>query len=148
LAWPDPLVDAQEEEAVIYQFEIPGKPRAKQSARAVRTANGVRFFQPGDITNYHGRVSALARQVIPAPLEGPIYLRLSIVLRTPTSWSKKRKATLNHAITRPDVDNATKALMDGLNEVAWADDRQVVDLHVEKHYGNRDAVIVTITTAA
>jgi Holliday junction resolvase RusA-like endonuclease len=132
---------------VTYQFEVPGRPRAKQSARAARTASGVRFFQPPDVTNYHGRVSALARQAIPAPIAGAVHLRLSIVLRTPASWSKKRRAFLNHATTRPDVDNATKAIMDGLNGVAWVDDKQVVDLRVEKHYGNRDAVVVTVTIA-
>jgi len=128
-----------------YQFEVPGRPQAKQSARAVRTANGIRFFQNSDVTNYHGRVSALARQAIPAPLDGAIHLRLSIVLRTPASWSKKRKAMLNHATTRPDLDNCAKAFLDGMSGVAWHDDKQVVDLHVEKHYGTRDAVVVTIT---
>src|SRR5688500_16752540 len=127
-----------------YQFEIPGKPRAKQSARAVRTANGVRFFQPTEITNYHGRISALARQTIPAPLEGPIALRVSIVLQTPASWSKKRRALWNPAVARPDLDNSLKALMDGLNGVAWLDDKQVVELAMTKAYGTRDAVIIHV----
>ena len=104
----------------------------------------MRFFQPTTVENYHGRVGAFARQAIPTPLEGPIRLSLSVVIMTPKSWSKKRQAVLNYATTRPDLDNVTKALMDGLNGVAWHDDRQVVELSVEKHYGNRDCVIVTV----
>ena len=125
-------------------FEIPGWPRAKQSARAVRTANGIRFFQPPEVENYHGRVFALAASVLEVPFDSAISLKISVVLRTPASWSKARKAVLNRATTRPDLDNVVKAIMDGLNGVAWVDDRQVVQLNVEKHYGNRDVVIVEI----
>lgn len=126
-------------------FEIPGRPRAKQSARAVRTQNGVRFFQPANVENYCGRVSALARLAIPEPIAGAVSLRLSIVLRTPTSWSKMRRAQLNRATVLPDLDNAAKAVMDGLNEIAWINDKQVTELSVEKHYGDRDAVVVAVT---
>ena len=130
--------------SAIHTFEVPGRPRAKQSARAVRTLNGIRFFQPAAVENYHGRVAALARAEIQTPLAGPISLRLSIVLQTPSSWSKKRRAALNWAVVAPDLDNSTKALMDGLNGIAWHDDRQVVKLVVEKHYGNRDAVVISL----
>ena len=128
----------------MFTFEIPGKPRAKQSARAVATTNGIRFYQPTEVVNYHARIGAVARTVITEPLTGAVALRLSVVLRTPVSWSKTRKARLNRATVRPDLDNTTKAFMDGLNGIAWVDDRQVIKLEVEKHYGDRDAVIVTV----
>lgn len=35
-----------------------------------------------------------------------------------------------------DVDNLAKAFLDGLNTIAWHDDRQVVLLHVKKIYVN------------
>nr|DAJ52248.1 MAG TPA: Endodeoxyribonuclease RusA [Caudoviricetes sp.] len=34
---------------------------------------------------------------------------------------------------KPDADNVAKLVMDALTGVAWADDSQVVDLHVRKH---------------
>ena len=34
---------------------------------------------------------------------------------------------------RPDADNESKLVMDALNGLVWADDAQVVDLHVVKH---------------
>jgi Holliday junction resolvase RusA-like endonuclease len=31
-----------------------------------------------------------------------------------------------------DIDNYTKTVLDGLNDVAWADDKQVIKLEVVK----------------
>lgn len=33
-----------------------------------------------------------------------------------------------------DIDNLAKTYLDGLNGIAWHDDRQVIDLHVKKRY--------------
>ena len=33
---------------------------------------------------------------------------------------------------RVDLDNLSKAVLDGLNGICWKDDRQVVDLHLRK----------------
>lgn len=126
-------------------FEIPGKPQAKQSMRVARIGGAIRTYQPQEVLNYHGRVATFARLAIKEPLEGAVRLSLQVVVMTPASWSKKRKAVLNRAVVRPDVDNVCKALMDGLNGVAWIDDKQVVELNVNKAYGNRDAVVVTVT---
>lgn len=39
-----------------------------------------------------------------------------------------------------DVDNLAKAYMDGLNKIAWEDDRQVMRLYISKQYvlGDKD----------
>lgn len=129
---------------VIYRFEIPGRPQAKQSMRVARIGHAVRTYQPTEVTNYHGRVATFARLTIKEPIEGPVKLMLIVRIMTPKSWSKKRQAGRNWATCRPDLDNLSKAIMDGLNGVAWHDDRQVVGLHVEKHYGDRDAVEVSV----
>jgi len=43
-----------------------------------------------------------------------------------------------------DLDNICKAISDGLNKVAWLDDRQVAKLEAEKHWGDCDRIIVSI----
>jgi crossover junction endodeoxyribonuclease RusA len=61
--------------------------------------------------------------------------------------AKAAKAKLSHApfkvsakayidCNKPDmdVDNLAKAFLDGLNKIAWHDDRQVTSLLVEKFY--------------
>jgi len=126
---------------VTYAFEVPGRPGSKQSVRFGQT----RAYQPARVVNYHALVATLARPAIPTPIEGAVAVHLAVWLRTPASWSKKRKAVLNRATTRPDADNIAKAFMDGMNGVAWHDDKQVVDLHITKGYGTRDVVVVSVT---
>lgn len=41
-----------------------------------------------------------------------------------------------------DTDNLTKLVLDGLNGLAWADDRQVVSIDASKGWGRRDRTIV------
>jgi len=36
---------------------------------------------------------------------------------------------------RVDVDNLSKAVLDGCNDIIWKDDRQVVELHLAKKHG-------------
>lgn len=45
---------------------------------------------------------------------------------------------------KPDVDNIAKIILDGLNDVAWDDDTQVVELSVSKHYSENPRVAVMI----
>jgi Holliday junction resolvase RusA-like endonuclease len=45
---------------------------------------------------------------------------------------------------KPDADNIAKIILDALNEVAWDDDAQVVQLSVCKRYDTDPCVIVTI----
>ncbi len=56
----------------------------------------------------------------------------------PQSYSKKvRQACELNAIKptkKPDIDNITKAVLDGLNGVAYMDDKQVTTICVRKRY--------------
>jgi len=63
--------------------------------------------------------------------DGPVALRLGL-------YSKGRR--------RADIDNAAKSVMDGLNGVAYADDRQVVALHVYAMTGEPERVEVEIAS--
>ena len=49
---------------------------------------------------------------------------------------------------RVDLDNLSKAVLDGLNEVLWDDDRCVVDLHLTKSHGKEEGkVYITVLEA-
>jgi Holliday junction resolvase RusA-like endonuclease len=82
------------------------------------------------------------------PLEGPLYVIVNAFFEPPKSWSKRRK---NDAVTRlawhgqkPDADNILKAICDGANGIAWADDCQVAFAKVTKQYADSARVEVFV----
>jgi Holliday junction resolvase RusA-like endonuclease len=64
----------------------------------------------------------------------------------PASWSKKRREASKglHHISRPDVDNYAKAVLDACNGVLYLDDSQIADLHASKKYSDVPRVEVTM----
>ena len=64
------------------------------------------------------------------------------------SWSTVKKgralAQMIRPIVKPDLDNIAKAILDGMNGVAWEDDKQVVSLRMEKTYSAVPRVVVEV----
>ena len=49
---------------------------------------------------------------------------------------------------KPDLDNVLKIIMDALTGVAFEDDNQIVQVYIEKLYGQEPRVEVTLYTPA
>lgn len=47
-------------------------------------------------------------------------------------------------VTKPDLDNVAKLILDSLNGVAYHDDSQIVALLITKHYTTSPSITVTI----
>ena len=64
----------------------------------------------------------------------------------PESWSKVKK--LRHIgkskITTPDTDNIIKAVLDGLNGLAYKDDNIVSEIVSGKYYGDENKTEIII----
>ena len=77
--------------------------------------------------------------------EGPVSVRIDVFRALPAS---RPKSVLEEPdTTMPDADNIAKAVLDGLNGIAYDDDKQVVELHVYKHDRVRklgDSVRITV----
>jgi len=127
----------------------PGKGRARvysrnEITRAVTPRRTVQFEEL--IRSYAGA------QGVVRPIEQgiPIWLTLKFTCRIPTSFSQaKRFAAIAgdiRPVTRPDIDNQIKMVMDALNKVAWYDDSQVVDIHAVKVYGITPWLAITAET--
>lgn len=128
---------------MIVSFTIPGKPFAKQRARATRQG---RVYTPKETVSFERAVGQLAAQHFPAPIDGPVRLTIIATFRPPESWSnKKRVAHIGQPHTqRPDIDNCIKAISDGLNRIAWADDGQVAEILGRKIWGETEQTIVQV----
>lgn len=45
---------------------------------------------------------------------------------------------------KPDVDNIAKIICDSLNGIAYADDKQITSLHINKFYSENPCVVVQL----
>jgi Holliday junction resolvase RusA-like endonuclease len=125
-------------------FVIPGNPFAKQRPRFSRKSG--RAFTPAETVSFERTVGQIAMQHFPRPIEGPVKLTVWATFVPPQSWSKKKTAETLHRphIQRPDLDNIAKAIADGLNRIAWADDGQIAEMSVRKVWGLTAQTVVTV----
>lgn len=125
-------------------IEIPGKPFAKQRPRFSRKSG--RAFTPAATVSFESTVGTLAAQHIKQPLTGPIRITIRATFEPPQSWSKKKTAEhLNRPhVQRPDLDNIGKAICDGLNRIAFADDSQIAEMNIRKVWGPVARTIVSL----
>lgn len=104
----------------------------------------VHFHPDGDGERDEKRIAEWAIAFAPpAPIEGPLKLRVVAALLVPASWPDwERRAALAGRIlptsvrNAGDVDNFAKQLMDALTRSGrwWKDDAQVVELRARKVY--------------
>lgn len=70
-------------------------------------------------------------QLLPFGPHEPVILNVDAY--RPLPESRPKRVCSEPDTYKPDADNEAKLVMDALNGLAWADDAQVVDLHVRKH---------------
>jgi len=128
-------------------FTIPGKPFAKQRPRATRQG---RVYTPKETVSFERTVGQIALEHFREPLAGPVKVSIWATFEPAKSWSKKKTAEhINRPHTqRPDLDNCAKAILDGLNRIAWADDGQVAEINVRKVWGPSARTVVTVEALA
>ena len=104
------------------------------------TAHGV--FYPKNYVNFKKEfyyiLKSLNIKQINQPI--PIEMELEFYIKIPKSYSNKKKLELDgtYVVKRPDIDNYEKSVLDGLNEILFEDDSQVVILKATKKYINAD----------
>lgn len=131
-------------------FEIPGKVKAKQSFKIGR--NGFKYT-PTEIKEYANWVRICFKEAYPKHLPSVFYnQQLNVVINAffsiPKSFSKTKRQQALEAYIRPtikpDCDNIAKNINDALNGIAYPDDKQIIRLEVNKHYGEAEKVEVII----
>jgi Holliday junction resolvase RusA-like endonuclease len=110
-------------------FTVVGDPVPKARARTVRKGGRTWSFTPKKVAAWEGVVKEEALMHFSEPFNGPVALSLAFFLRRPKSRRRD-----NFVETTPDIDNLEKAVLDGLNEVAYVDDKLVVVKSSVKRY--------------
>ncbi len=125
---------------------IPGKPQAKQRPRFTRSGH---VYTPPETANYENMVKLSYREKYgDRVLQNAIQADITVSVSIPKSVSKKKYWEMEtgrlYPTKKPDCDNIIKSVLDALNGVAYADDKQVVKVSCTKKYGNKDGVLVEL----
>ena len=110
-------------------FTIVGDPVPKARARTVRKGGRTWSFTPKRVAAWEKVVREEAGRNFATPFNGPVALSLVFFLSRPKSRRRD-----NFVETTPDIDNLEKAVLDGLNGVAYQDDKFVVVKNSVKRY--------------
>lgn len=98
-----------------------------------------RMYTPDDtIRNERAIAAACAEAMAEAGIKSLVFgphepVILNVDAYRPLPESRPKSVLSEPDTYKPDSDNEGKLVMDALNGLVWADDAQVVDLHVVKH---------------
>lgn len=131
----------------IITFEVPGDAVAK--ARPRFNGKTKRTYTPAKTKHYETHVKTVAMQHAPKePLTGPLEAKLIFYRPMLKSFSKKRQQEAEDGFYRPitkaDLDNLCKSVLDAMNGIVFKDDAQIVTLISEKYYSHEPRVYVEI----
>ena len=131
-------------------YTVYGEPVGKGRPRFARRGNFVSTYSPQKTKTYEDEIRMMAKaamgssEALDTPVTVAIYIRVGI----PASFSKqKRKDALAGILKptkKPDIDNIAKCFLDGMNDIVYLDDKQVVNLHITKVYAETPAVEVMV----
>lgn len=130
---------------------VPGDPRGKGRPRATAIGGHARMYTDAKTASYENLVALAAREALDGrpPLDMPLCVCIVVRLAPPASLSGvKRRALLAGdapILGRFDLDNICKAALDGMNHVAFVDDRQIVALEARKVAATTPGLDITLT---
>lgn len=120
-------------------FTIDGPAVGKGRPRVSTIAGRPRMYTPAKTVAWERLVTEAAASAMGSwvPSSHPWSVRIVIFAPIPASWSRKRQEAAKRGDEvpgKPDLDNVAKAVLDACNGVLYEDDKQVVQLRVEKAY--------------
>lgn len=132
------------------RFSVPGEPKGKGRPRFSNAGKYVKTYTPHDTVVYENLVRLSYTQAHPkVKLTGALRAEIRAYFPIPASVSKKKREAMIAGKVRYtkkiDADNLAKAVLDALNNVAYDDDKQIVELFVSKDYSEEPQVIVVLT---
>lgn len=126
-------------------FLVDGKPQGKQRPRFSRISKTV--YTPAKTSKYE---KAIAKAYTDSggkciPADCYVSVSVSAFFPIPKSYTQGKRLACKHNVNRPDkkpdMDNILKVVLDGLNRVAYEDDKQVVELIGRKYYTESDGFL-------
>ncbi|MGF7431075.1 RusA family crossover junction endodeoxyribonuclease [Thermoanaerobacterium thermosaccharolyticum] len=110
----------------MYKIVIPGRPVPKGRPRFSKAGHA---YTPRRTREYEELVGWKVREIIKEPIKGDVTLHIKVYV--------KRNVF-------PDLDNIAKSIQDGMNKIAYYDDKQISYLTVQRIHGEEEKVEVEI----
>ena len=120
------------------EFVVEGEPQGKARPRFIRKSGTV--YTPAKTAKYEKEIrqSFLAAGGKMIPAGSYVAVTVDAYFKIPKSYTKRKRLDCEHNIIRPgkkpDIDNVLKVVLDALNKVAYADDKQVIGIICRKWY--------------
>ena len=128
---------------------IQGKPLGKQRVKQGAMKGGhATLYTPMQTVNWEVLVKLMFMDKYPKwiPWESGVALNVSVHAYYPVAASKSLKIKAQmlsgriRPTVKPDFDNVAKIACDALNQIAYADDCQIVDADQHKYYSDQPRV--------
>ena len=127
-----------------YIFTVKGQPKGKGRPRF--TKNG-HVYTPESTRIYEEEIKLRYKEKYKNEmLDGNIAVEV-FINKKPASYlgiKKYNKLLGKYCNIKPDTDNVVKAVLDALNGVAYADDKNVVEIYAVKKYSTESSVVVRL----
>jgi len=137
-----------------YTFTVLGEPHGKARHRSFRDkAGNIRQFKAKENEPREALIRLAFSEEADGnrehiPYGGPVLVAIQAFFSVPKSkpawWRERALAEQMRVTKRPDLDNIVKLVLDALSTVAFGDDRQVVNLSIEKWYSRRPRLVVGV----
>jgi Holliday junction resolvase RusA-like endonuclease len=123
------------------KITINQEPIPKARARTVVRNGRVMSFTPKATSEAEASIRAQIAQYKEFYAAGvPLAIKMWFYISKPPSISKKRTMP----VTRPDIDNYCKLVLDACNKYLWADDSQIVSLEAFKRYAPTPCIVIEV----
>ena len=133
------------------EFEVVGAPVGKRRPKFSTIHGYAQALKPKEDVIYENLVKIMFQQ---AKLNNysmfnkPIKMKIEAYFAIPKSFSKVKQSQALEGkllpLTKPDADNIAKIICDALNDVAYKDDTQIVELAIIKRYAMEPKVKITL----
>lgn len=144
------------------KFILTGIPQSKDRPRFFKTKDGIRSYDPKSkkkqdtgkalqiliFEAMSSELDEICSEAVDLTVADFYHVSLAFYLPIPKSDSKRQKKAklegLLKPTTKPDLDNLEKFILDAMNGIFFADDKQVVKLASEKIYSEQPRTEIEI----
>ena len=132
------------------EFEVVGAPVGKRRPKFSTIHGYAQALKPKEDVIYENLVKIMFQQAKPnnySMFNKPIKMKIEAYFAIPKSFSKVKQSQALEGKLLPlpkhEADNIAKIICDALNDVAYKDDTQIVELAIIKRYAMEPKVKIT-----